>query len=122
MIAMSVLVGFALNAQGADERVELRIYDISDLVETKPGHPGPDICLVTVKLEPLSAEAAKATETVIKMLKASNPDAWKASGVDIEERGGRLVVVHRTDVHKQIGDFLSQLRADVKKKLLEEKK
>lgn len=119
---MIVLVGLALGMQAADDRNELRIYDISDLVETKPGFPGPELCLVVVNTEPTPPDVAKATEIVIRKLKESNPDAWKVGNVDIEERGGRLVVVQVRDIHKQIDSFLSQLRADVKKKLLEEKK
>jgi len=108
--------------------VELRIYDVSDLTQTVQDFPGPDLQLVTVgdtttgggagAANPFQAAPTTAptlTNIADMIRNRVRPDAWDAAlGTSIEERGGRLVVMQRPEVHALINQLLSNFRSTQK--------
>jgi Flp pilus assembly secretin CpaC len=114
------------------EDVELRIYDVSDLTQTIPDFPGPELQLTTqdsttgaaagggAALNPFAAAAAPATavttQTIAEMIRNRvAPDKWDAGlGTSIEERAGKLVVMQRPEVHGLIDQLLGNFRATQK--------
>jgi hypothetical protein len=66
--------------------VELAIYDVKDL------------------------GAAEGAPDLAQKIRELKPDLWKDASVSIEEQGGKLVVMQRPEVHKEIQAYLEGLR------------
>jgi tetratricopeptide (TPR) repeat protein len=111
------------------EDVELRIYDVSDLTLSIQDMPGPDLQVQTVDPTDASVSpgivnpfvqqqaapqvtAASIKDTIRLHVK---PESWDpAQGTSIEERGGKLVVMQRPQVHALIDQLLANFRATQK--------
>ena len=107
------------------EAAELRIYDISDLTQSIPDFPGPELQLSTAgdpnqqAANPAAnAFAPKATvvptaASIADMIKTRvRPDSWDpALGTSVEEMAGRLVVMQRPEIHALIDQLLSSFRS-----------
>ncbi len=108
------------------EAAELRIYDISDLTQSIPDFPGPELQLSTAgdpnqaaaNNPAAGAFAPKATvvptaASIADMIKTRvRPDSWDpALGTSVEEMAGRLVVMQRPEIHALIDQLLSSFRS-----------
>ena len=107
------------------EATELRIYDISDLTQSIPDFPGPELQLETAGGQQggagnpaANAFAPKATvvptaASIADMIKTRvRPDTWdQALGTSVEEMAGRLVVMQRPEIHALIDQLLSSFRS-----------
>lgn len=111
--------------------VVLRIYDVRDLTENIPDFPSPELQL---QVGPTTAAAGaggaapgiilvggeKAEEVTVGSLaemiqQRVRPGEWAAElGTSIEERGGKLVVMQRPEVHRLIDKLLESFRASQK--------
>ncbi len=103
--------------------VDLKIYDVRDLTASVTPFPGPEIVVgagagggaggapnVAFSQEEVTAtfEAGSIAELIQTRVK---PDSWAPElGTSIEERGGKLVVMQRPEVHKLIGQLLKSFR------------
>ncbi len=112
------------------EDVELRIYDVSDLTMQIPDFPGPDFNLMIVDetagggggggapINPFqNAPQAQVTlQSIAQMIQNRiKPESWDANlGTSIEERGGRLVVMQRPEIHELVDRLLNNFRATQK--------
>jgi len=118
---------FISKEQNLTESVELRIYDVSDLTQSVPDFPGPDLQLVTPgdqqggggAANPFAQAAPKATPTLTNIAdmirNRVRPESWDAAlGTSIEERGGKLVVMQRPEIHALVDQLLSNFRATQK--------
>jgi len=109
------------------EAVELRIYDVSDLTATIPDFPGPEF-QITVAADQSAGGGAggnpfvKAPTVVPTLTNIADmirnrvrPESWDPNlGTSIEERGGRLVVMQRPEIHALVDQLLSNFRATQK--------
>jgi len=118
---------FISKAQNLQESVELQIYDVSDLTQTIQDFPGPEIQITVVgdaagggggAASPF-AKAPVVTPTLTNIAdmirNRVRPESWDpALGTSIEERGGKLVVMQRPEVHALVNKLLSDFRATQK--------
>jgi len=111
-------------------QVEMRIYDVSDLTQSIQDFPGPEFQITVAGDKgaapgaggagPFGGGAPKTTPptnaTIQEMIKTRiRPDTWDpAQGTSIEEKGGKLVVTQRPEVHKLIDQLLSNFRSTQK--------
>ena len=107
------------------EATELRIYDISDLTQSIPDFPGPELQLETAGGQAGAAPNAAANAfapkaqvvptaaSIADMIKTRvRPDSWdQALGTSVEEMAGRLVVMQRPEIHALIEQLLSSFRS-----------
>jgi Flp pilus assembly secretin CpaC/tetratricopeptide (TPR) repeat protein len=119
---------FISQPQNLQAAVELRIYDVSDLIQTVQDFAGPELQLVTVGdttagpggagANPFIAAPTNAptlTNIADMIRNRVRPDSWDpALGTSIEERGGKLVVMQRPEVHALIDQLLSNFRSTQK--------
>lgn len=107
--------------------VDLRIYDVRDLTEDIPDFPGPELALEVGGTEGMGAAGAGGVlvemgaaegetitaESLAEMIRERvRPDEWASElGTSIQERGGRLVVMQRPEVHRLIDKLLESFRA-----------
>jgi len=102
--------------------LEIRIYDVRDLVADVQDHPAPEILPTGRLVEPklkgdaiLMPEAATGLTTghlAEMMATRVKPDLWAAElGTAIEEREGRLVVRQTPDVHARVAAVLDTCRS-----------
>lgn len=101
-----ILLGLLLyigNVLAADDAV-LRIYDISQRLPAHQIFPGPEVKLGYS--EPPPPHVQKILDQWIQQIHSANPEAWREKGVGIELRGGRLMVIHRRAIHKQVAEIL----------------
>lgn len=107
------------------EDVTLRIYDVRDLTEEVPNYPGPDLQLQSpgagggggglVVVAAVDEEIMTATTLAEMIRERVRPEEWAAElGTSIEERGGKLVVMQRPEVHRLIDRLLESFRATQK--------
>ena len=98
--------------------VKMLIYDVQDLTLQIPDFPGPEMDLqanqaggLPVFNAPPPAPAAT-SQTILDMIKQRiRPESWlPGKGTSIEERGGKLVVVQRPEIHRMISSLLADLR------------
>ena len=103
------------------KRIELKIYNIHDLTLHIPNFPGPSVIpdtidgggspglvLVDSEARDLSATAAAIAEFIATRVQ---PGSWdSALGTSVEERGGKLVIMHTPEAHAEIGELLDQVR------------
>jgi len=112
--------------------VVLRIYDVRDLTENIPDYPAPEMQLQVGGAAAASAAAGAAPGLVLvgaekqaenvtagslaEMIQQRvRPGEWAAElGTSIEERGGKLVVMQRPEVHRLIDRLLESFRASQK--------
>ena len=107
--------------------VTLRIYDVRDLTEDVPDYPGPELELTTdsggargggggLVIVGTDTEEGVTATTLAEMIRERvRPGEWAAElGTSIEERGGKLVVMQRPEVHKLIDKLLESFRASQK--------
>lgn len=108
--------------------VVLRIYDVRDLTEKVPDFPGPELMLEVggvdsgggapglILLDADVADEGVTPESLAEMISQRvRPGEWDASlGTSIEERGGKLVVMQRPEVHRLIDRLLESFRASQK--------
>ncbi|HYG74389.1 MAG TPA: hypothetical protein VEK08_05230 [Planctomycetota bacterium] len=120
---------FISKAQNLVESVELQIYDVSDLTQTIQDFPGPEF-QITVVGDAGAAGAGGAAASpftraptvaptltnIADMIRNRvRPESWDpALGTSIEERGGKLVVMQRPEVHALVNKLLSDFRATQK--------
>lgn len=111
------------------EDVELRIYDVSDLTMQIPDFPGPDFNLILpderndggggAPINPFQQAPAGeqvTLQSIAQMIQNRiRPESWDPNmGTSIEERGGRLVVMQRPEIHELIDRLLNNFRATQK--------
>jgi hypothetical protein len=107
------------------EDVEMRIYDVGDLILTIEDFPGPELMLRVAgddggggAVDPFTPPpAAPVTPGNIADTIRNNiaRETWDpAMGTSIDEMGGKLIVMQRPDIHKMIGKFLSDFRSTQK--------
>ncbi len=109
------------------QAVEMKIYDVSDLVQTIPDFPGPDLQLTPIDptgggagggANPFQAAAAapQTVSSIADMIKLRvRPDMWEAAqGTSIEEKFGKLLVIQRPEIHALIDQLLSNFRSSAK--------
>ncbi|MEI6232887.1 MAG: hypothetical protein WCT04_07540 [Planctomycetota bacterium] len=117
-------------AQALQAPLEMRIYDVSDLTSGITDFPGPEFQITVAGdksgggggggLAAFGAGAAKATPptnaTIQEMIKTRiMPLSWDpATGASIEEKGGKLVVMQRPEIHKLIEQLLGNFRSTQK--------
>jgi len=107
--------------------VLLRIYDVRDLTDDLPDYPGPEFQLEVGGVESLGGGGLALMDTgmggeevtagsIAELISSRvNPTEWAAElGTSIEERGGRLVVMQRPEVHRLIDKLLQSFRASEK--------
>ncbi len=107
--------------------VTLRIYDVRDLTEDVPDYPGPDLQLQApgvggvggaggIMIVDVDEEEQVTASTLAEMIRERvRPEEWAAElGTSIEERGGKLVVMQRPEVHRLIDKLLESFRATQK--------
>ncbi|MHC4248779.1 MAG: hypothetical protein ACYS9X_06585 [Planctomycetota bacterium] len=108
--------------------VTLRIYDVRDLTEKVPNFPGPELMLEVggvdsgggapglVLVDTGMDEDEVTADSLAEMISTRvRPGEWDASlGTSIEERGGKLVVMQRPEVHRLIDRLLESFRASQK--------
>jgi len=124
---------FISKPQNLTASVELRIYDVSDLTQNIQDFPGPDFQISTAgdtaggggagagggaaggpfvappKVAPTLTNIADMIRNRVK------PESWDpALGTSIEERGGKLVVMQRPEIHALIEQLLANFRATQK--------
>jgi hypothetical protein len=90
-----------------DDEVELRIFDITDLV-TEPFY-GCSIPLDPTRVDLSNLVLLKGDE-VVEGLRKLRPELWKRPGTTIEERSGKLVVMQTPAVHAAIEAYLAGMR------------
>ncbi|MCX7804687.1 MAG: hypothetical protein N3A38_05795 [Planctomycetota bacterium] len=105
------------------EDVTLRIYDVRDLTMEVHDFPGPDLQLQTVTgagaggglppLPPPPEAPAVTVESISELIRTRiKPESWDVNlGTSIEQKGGRLVVMQRPEVHRLIDQLLANLRS-----------
>lgn len=98
-----------------------RVYEVRDLTISLPNFTGPDL---TVRPGPAGEEAQKAVfgeegeptvstsiEALADLIRANiEPTTWDTEGFVLEPASGRLVVVTTPEIHKQVENFLNDLR------------
>jgi len=108
--------------------VTLRIYDVRDLTEKVPDFPGPELMLEVggadsgggapglMLIDAEMDDDGVTAESLAEMISTRvRPGEWDASlGTSIEERGGKLVVMQRPEVHRLIDRLLESFRASQK--------
>jgi len=109
--------------------VILRIYDVRDLTEQIPDFPGPELQVEVGGLDASSGGAglvligpdegmgdAVTAESLAEMISSRvRPGDWAPElGTSIEERGGKLVVMQRPQVHRLIDRLLESFRSSQK--------
>ena len=110
--------------------LEMKIYDVSDLTSVIQDFPGPEFQITVAgdkgaagggggALTPFGGGAKTQTPTnatIQEMIKTRiRPDMWDpATGASIEEKGGKLVVMQRPEIHKLIEQLLSNFRSTQK--------
>jgi Flp pilus assembly secretin CpaC/tetratricopeptide (TPR) repeat protein len=106
--------------------VVLRIYDVRDLTEQVPDFAGPDLQLevggrgggmgggLALIGDDMGEDVT--TQSLAEMIQQRvRPGEWAAElGTSIEERGGKLVVMQRPEVHRLIDKLLESFRASQK--------
>jgi len=122
---------FISKPQNLTESVELRIYDVSDLTQNIQDFPGPDFQISVVGDQAAGGgqggaagatpfvQAPKVAPTLTNIAdmirNRVKPESWDpALGTSIEERGGKLVVMQRPEIHALIEQLLSNFRATQK--------
>jgi len=118
---------FISKAQNLIESVELNIYDVSDLTQTIQDFPGPEFQITVVGDAGAGGAGAASPFTkaptvaptltnIADMIRNRvRPESWDpALGTSIEERGGKLVVMQRPEVHALVNKLLSDFRATQK--------
>jgi type II secretory pathway component GspD/PulD (secretin) len=104
-----------------DEAIDqpvLQFYDVKDLVAKIQDFPGSEINLVPSKYQPPEAgEAAEPkspfeVEQLIEVIKQTiEPQSWETvPGANVEPKNNVLVITQTPEVHRKIGQFLSDLR------------
>ena len=120
---------FVSKADKLQAEAELRIYDVSDLTSNVPDFPGPEF-QIQVGVDKGGAGAGggaaaaftKPPDTTPTLTNIADmirnrvrPESWDATlGTSIEERGGRLVVMQRPEIHALVVQLLSNFRATQK--------
>ena len=112
--------------------LEMKIYDVSDLTQNIQDFPGPEFQITTQgdksqqgaggaaggALTPFGGAkpVAPTNATIQEMIKTRiRPDMWDpATGASIEEKGGKLVVMQRPEIHNLIDQLLSNFRSTQK--------
>ncbi|MHC4502298.1 MAG: hypothetical protein ACYTFI_03255 [Planctomycetota bacterium] len=110
--------------------VILRIYDVRDLTEQIPDFPGPELQVEVGGLDASSGGGGGlvligpdegtgdtvTAESLAEMISSRvRPGDWAPElGTSIEERGGKLVVMQRPQVHRLIDRLLESFRASQK--------
>lgn len=120
---------FISKPQNLTESVELRIYDVSDLTQNVQDFPGPEFQISVVGDVGAGGGAGGAGGPFIAAPKVAptltniadmirnrvRPESWDAAlGTSIEERGGKLVVMQRPEIHLLVDQLLSNFRATQK--------
>ncbi|MBI4616753.1 MAG: hypothetical protein HY720_24285 [Planctomycetes bacterium] len=98
--------------------VDVRTYDVEDLLSALEDFPGPDIGLARpeegVTGATFSTEEATETfdsEMLVEFLTYRvAPGTWGATGLSMNAVGGLLVVSHLPETHAKIESFLAELR------------
>jgi len=126
--ALSDYAIFVSERENLKGDVTLRIYDVRDLTEKVPDFPGPELMLevgagggaggapgltlIDVEMEDDEVTAGSLAEMISTRVR---PGEWDAAlGTSIEERGGKLVVMQRPEVHRLIDRLLESFRASQK--------
>lgn len=100
--------------------VELRVYDVSDIVRNMYDYPGPDLTLggahstVNPNAPAPVTEAFAASSMVTLIHDRSFAAAFADPATSICEQDTCLVVLQRADVHKQIAQLLAGIRATLR--------
>jgi hypothetical protein len=109
--------------------VTLRIYDVRDLTEEIPDFPGPELQvevggldasgggagLVLIGPDEGAGDGVTAESLAELISQRVRPGEWAPElGTSIEERGGKLVVMQRPEVHRLIDRLLESFRASQK--------
>jgi Flp pilus assembly secretin CpaC len=119
---------FISKPQNLTESVELQIYDVSDLTQTIQDFPGPEFQITVVgdtgggagagaanPFTPAPTVAPTLTNIADMIRNRVRPESWDAAlGTSIEERGGKLVVMQRPEIHALVNQLLSNFRATQK--------
>jgi len=121
---------FISKPSNLQESVELRIYDVSDLTQNIQDFPGPDFQISVVGdagaggggaaggagVFQAAPKVAPTLTNIADMIRNRvRPESWDAAlGTSIEERGGRLVVMQRPEIHALVDQLLSNFRATQK--------
>jgi len=117
-------------ARGLDEQpklagLELKIYNIHNLVNIVPDYPGPNMSIGAGVVATSGGFAPKAVPlptaaSIADMVRARvRPDSWDpALGTAIEEMGGYLVVMQRPEIHAQIAQLFSAFGAAQKSQVV----
>ena len=108
-----------LNKDEALDKAVLQFYDVKDLVAKISDFPGQEINLVPSKYQPpepadLDAEPTSPFEvdSLMDVIRQTiEPDSWDTvENANIEPKNNVLVVTTTPDIHRKIGQFLSDLR------------
>ena len=112
---------FISKATEKPEDVELKIYDVSDLTQDVRDFPFDEGLLATwlgqggQMFAPPPAPPPTTAGLVTIIRTHVKPESWDAAkGVAIEERGGKLIVMQRPDVHALIDRLLANFRSTQK--------
>ena len=108
-----------LNKEEALDKAVLQFYDVKDLVAKISDFPGQEINLVPSKYqppEPADADAEPSSPFEVDSLmdvirQTIEPDSWDTvENANIEPKNNVLVITTTPDIHRKIGQFLSDLR------------
>ncbi len=122
---------FISKPQTLQPPLEMKIYDVSDLTQNITDFPGPEFQITVAgdknaagggggaPLTPFGGPpktAAPTNATIQEMIKTRiRPDMWDpATGASIEEKGGKLVVMQRPEIHELINQLLGNFRSTQK--------
>jgi hypothetical protein len=113
-------VALVVAAAPLQEARELRVYDVSLLVEPVRDHPGPSLQIGARKTgkmiwgEQESPEAPFDADGLVDLITGSiEPDSWRHDAVRCEVAGTTLQVIQSPGVQTQVKSFLTRLRRDV---------
>ncbi len=119
---------FISNRENLKGDVTLRIYDVRDLTEQIPDFPGPELqvevggldsgqggSLVLIGPDEGMGDTVTAENLAEMIEQRVRPGDWAPElGTSIEERGGKLVVMQRPQVHRLIDRLLESFRSSQK--------
>jgi len=104
--------------------LELRVFDVSDLIKAPVDFPAPNMSLNVPSnvVDPFTGTPVQSNLNIANLTTLLHDRMFAAAFADattsIAEENGCLVVVQRMDIQKQIGQFLSTLRATLRPQMV----
>ncbi len=98
------------------QKVKLELYDVQDLTAQIRDFPGPSISLIPDAGAAIMAEEAGReiipSQALIDLIRANiSRDTWDTAGMSLDYNNGLLIVRNTPPVHKQVQQFLNDVRS-----------